>query len=123
MDRDCYYDDGTCKKGAHIVVRSHHYEILRADLAATERVLQKRRARSQGNLANRIIPLGNKIGSKQLMYTAFQKNFGRSTKVRAAGALVALLRRKAERAGGELVDLNTWRLKLSQYDQAANTCT
>lgn len=120
---DCFNADGTFKRGARIAVRSANYRDLQASLAETERVLQKRRARSHGNLANRILSLGNVLKSEELSYTAFQRSFGRSTKVRAAGALMATLRRKAERAGGEMIDLNTWRLKLSQYDHTTDTCT
>jgi len=40
------------------------------------------------------------LQAERLSYTAFQRSFGRSTKVRAAGSLMALLRRKAARAGG-----------------------
>ncbi|MFN3920742.1 MAG: hypothetical protein ACK4JF_10725, partial [Methylohalobius sp.] len=34
---------------------------------------------------------------------------------------MVLLRRKAERAGGELRELNTWGLKLSQYDHTSHS--
>lgn len=119
----CFNADGTWKRGAKITVRSAAYQALRQDLAETERVLEARRKRSHGALANRILACGNVLQSEKLSYTAFQKSFGRSTKVRAAGSLMALLRRKAERAGGELRDLDTWSLKLSQYDHTTNTCT
>jgi putative transposase len=55
--------------------------------------------------------------------SAFQKSFGRSTKVKAVGSLMLKLRRKAERAGGEFRELNTQALKLSQYDHCTGTCT
>lgn len=119
----CFNADGTWKRGAKVEVRSTSYQTLRNDLAETERVLETRRKRSHGALANRILACGNVLQSEKLSYTAFQKIFGRSTKVRAAGSLMALLRRKAERAGGELRDLDTWSLKLSQYDHTTNSCT
>ena len=119
----CFNADGTWRRGAKVAVRSAAYQALRKNLAETERVLEARRKRSHGALANRILACGNVLQSEKLSYTAFQKNFGRSTKVRAAGSLMALLRRKAERAGGELRDLDTWSLKLSQYDHTTNTCT
>lgn len=112
----CFNDDGTWKRGAQVAVRSTAYQALRQELAETERVLEARRRRGHGALANRILACGNVLQSEKLSYVAFQKRFGRSTKVRAAGSLMALLRRKAERAGGELRDLDTWSLKLSQYD-------
>ena len=33
------------------------------------------------------------------------------------------LRCKAERAGGELIEIDTWSLKLSQYDHPTDACT
>lgn len=119
----CFNTNGTWKRGAKVEVRSKRYEQLRQALAETERVLEARRKRSHGTLANRILACGNVLQGEKLSYTAFQKSFGRSTKVRAPGSLMALLRRKAERAGGELRELDTWSLKLSQYDHTTNTCT
>ena len=119
----CFNDDGTYKRGTKVAVRSRAYQRHRQALAETERVLEARRRRSHGALANRVLACGNLLQSEKLSYVAFQKNFGRSTKVRAAGSLMALLRRKAERAGGELRELDTWSLKLSQYDHTTRTCT
>jgi len=119
----CFNADGTWKRGTRVAVCSTAYRAMRQDLAETERVLEARRKRSHGALANRILACGNVLQSEKLSYVAFQKSFGRSTKVRAAGSLMALLRRKAERAGGELRDLDTWSLKLSQYDHTTNTYT
>ncbi len=79
--------------------------------------------RLQRAMANKIIALGNVIKTEQLSYKALQKNFGRSTKVRAIGAMMATIQRKAESAGGEFIELNTWRLKMSQYDHLTKTYT
>jgi lambda repressor-like predicted transcriptional regulator len=49
--------------------------------------------------------------------------YGKSVKVRAPGMLVEQLRRKAESAGGKMIDLHTWSLKMSQYDHPTQTCT
>jgi hypothetical protein len=122
-NKDCYHADGTFKSGARIAVRSRGYLRLKAQLAETERVLEKRRARSHGRLSNCILGLGNRIQTEKLNYTAFQKRFGRSTKVKAVGSLMLKLRRKAERADGEFRELNTQALKLSQYDHCTGTCT
>jgi len=119
----CYRANGTFKCGTQITVRSRGYLKLKAQLSETERVLQKCRARSHGRLSNCILGLGNRIQTEKLSYTAFQKRFGRSTKVRAVGSLMLRLRRKAERAGGEFRELNTRALKLSQYDHCTGTCT
>ncbi len=36
---------------------------------------------------------------------------------------VEQLRRKAESAGGKMIDLHTWSLKMSQYDHITEVCT
>lgn len=118
----CYNANGTWKKGTKVSVRSTAYKNLQTRLAETERVLSKTRDRSHGKLANQMMGLGNMHQSEKLSYVAFQKCFGRSTKVRAVGALMVKLRRKVERTDGECVDLDTWRLKLSQYDHTTGTC-
>lgn len=120
---ECFNANGTYKKGAKIKVRSKHYVETQQKLAETERVLEQRRSRSHGHLVHQILGLGNVVQSEQLSYGAFQKCFGRSSKVRGVGALMSEVKRKAESAGGELVDLATWRLKLSQYDHLSNTYT
>ncbi|MHB8254626.1 MAG: hypothetical protein ACYDEV_13230 [Acidiferrobacter sp.] len=88
-----------------------------------ERQLAAERKRSHGELTNQILGLGHVISSETLSYLAFQKNYGKSVKVRAPGMFVEQLRRKAESAGGELIDLHTWSLKLSQYDHSTQTYT
>ncbi len=99
------------------------YAALRTEYAEVERKLSAERKHSHGELANQILGLGNSIQSETLSYRAFQKNYGKSVKVRAAGMFVEQLRRKAESAGGKLIDLHTWSLKLSQYDHPTKTYT
>ena len=60
---------------------------------------------------------------EKLSYKGMQRNYGRSAKVRASGMFVSLLTRKAESAGGKVVELNTWKLKMSQYDHITEVCT
>lgn len=112
----CFNANGTWKRGAKVTARSARYEALRRQLAETERVLAQRRNRDHGRLCNAVLAQGNVIQTEALSYKAFQRAFGRSVKVRAPGALIAQLRRKAESAGGQFVELDTWRLKLSQFD-------
>ena len=102
------------RASSHTVSRSY---------AEVERKLAAERKRAHGELANQILGLGSIIQSETLSYIAFQKNFGKSVKVRAPGMFVEQLRRKAESAGGKLINLHTWSLKLSQYDHTTQTCT
>jgi len=118
----CFNANGTWKKG-QTFTPSKRYTAIRAEYAELERKLAAERKRSHGELANQILGLGNVIQSETLSYLAFQKNYGKSVKVRAPGMFVEQLRRKAESAGGQLVDLHTGSLKLSQYDHITQICT
>lgn len=118
----CYRNDGTWKKGSKIQVVSKRYQQLQQRNAECERKLAAERKRSQGELANAVIRLGNIVKTEKLSYKAWQKMYGKSVKTKAPGMFVTQLKRKAESAGGELVELNTWKLKMSQYDHISNEC-
>lgn len=117
----CFSPNGTWKRGQKFTP-SKRYSAKRIEYAEVERKLAAERKRAHGELANQILGLGNVIQSETLSYRAFQKNFGKSVKVRAPGMFVEQLRRKAESAGGKLIDLHTWSLKMSQYDHTTQTC-
>ncbi len=89
---------------------------------ALDRSRRATRKKEHGALANKILGLGNLIQTEALSYKAFQKNYGRSVKVRAPGMFIERLTRKAESAGGKLVELNTRRLRMSPYDHVSGTC-
>jgi putative transposase len=108
--------DGTVRKGSRLRRRSERYKRRQRHKAEAERKLAARRKRAHGQLANRILGQGSTIKTEKLSYKSFQKNFGRSVKVRAPGMLVSTLRRKAEGAGGAMVEINTRRTALSQFD-------
>jgi hypothetical protein len=123
MNPDNFNADGTAKKGPKRWAKSGHYERRQHKLADLERCLAAARKRDHGELANKILGLGNLVQIEKLSYKGFQKNFGRSAKVRASGMFVSLLTRKAESAGAKVVELNTWKLKMSQYDHITEVCT
>ena len=52
--------------------------------------------------------------------TSFQRCFGLSTNRRGMGKFVEHLKRKAESAGCEVIELNAYKLKMSQYDPATD---
>jgi len=113
---DCFNPDGTWKKGTRQKVFSSRYKSIRSELSEVERVLASERKRSHGEMSNAILSHGNIIQSERLSYRAFQKRYGRSVKRRAPAMFMNLLKRKAESAGGEFRELDTQKLKLSQYD-------
>jgi putative transposase len=115
--------DGTAKKGPMRWVKSGHYVRRQHKLADLERCLAAARKRDHGELANKVLGMGNLVQIEKLSYKGMQKNYGRSAKVRASGMFVGLLTRKAESAGGKVIQLNTWKLKMSQYDHITGVCT
>lgn len=120
---DCFNANGTIKKGTKIKVRSNNYNTLRTKLAEQERILSEARKRDHGNLANRVMALGNVIQTEKVSIKAWQRRYGKAIKSSAPSMFFSLLQRKAERAGGAFIELDTWKLKLSQYDHATDTYT
>ena len=97
-------------------MRSRRYQQLAIKRRERERRLASERKRAHGELANRILGQGTEIHLEKLSYRSFQGAFGRSTKVRAAGAFVAVLARKVEALDGAMVEINTRKTALSQFD-------
>lgn len=111
---------GRCRKGFKKWNRSRRYQTLAVKHRERDRRLAVERKRTHGELANRILAGGTTIKTEKLSYKSFQKNFGRSVKVRAPGMLVEIVRRKAAGAGGGLIEINTRTTRLSQFDHT--TC-
>jgi hypothetical protein len=68
-------------------------------------------------LVNTILRTGNTFKLEKLSYKAFQKLFGKSVGKRAPGMFVSRLIFKAERAGGQVIEIPTHSTKLSQTCQ------
>ncbi len=116
-----YHPNGVPKKGCRSWVKSKRCLDLQRRIVEVERQLASTRKKEHGELANKILGLGNQIQTEQLSYKAFQRMYGRSAKARAPGMFIDLLSRKAESAGGKVVMLNTRRLRMSQYDHVSDT--
>lgn len=119
-----YNANGTIKKGVKLVWKqSSRYQRHRMQLATTERKLAAGRKRDHGELVNKILAQGNIIKTETISHKGFQKNFGRSAKVRASGLFFSHLKHKAESAGGQVIKLNTNELAMSQYDHVSDSRT
>ncbi len=112
-----YNANGTVKKGSKRWNRSRTYLKTRNSKANLERRLTAHRKSLHGELVNDILRSGDVIKLEKLSYKAFQKLFGRSVSKRAPGMFVSHLRSKAERAGGQVVEIPTYSSKLSQTCQ------
>ncbi len=110
---DNYNENGTIKSGKKQWVFSAQYRALKAVLAELKRVLAATRKRSHGKPANEILKLGTNIKTEKLSYEAFQRTFGKSVSRRAPGMFILMLRRKAENAGGQIIEFPTRSTKLS----------
>ncbi len=118
---DNYNPDGTVKRNRKHWVYSIGYLRLRARLADLQRRLAAARKTEHGRLANRVLAMGRRIRAEQLSYRALQRRFGRSVRDRAPGRFVEQLRRKAESAGGTLVEFSTYSTRLSQTCHGCGT--
>jgi transposase len=118
---DHYHKDGTIKKatpGKRLQwVFTHGYLRLRARLKELHRVLAAYRRTQHGELANRVVAMGNTVMAEKLSYKAFQRMFGKSVRDRAPGEFMDHLRHKAASAGGEVIEFSTRTTKLSQSCQ------
>ena len=111
---DNYRPDGTAIKGKKTWNNSNRYEKLRLKKAELERRLAAHRKSLHGELANEVLRRGCVIRSEKVSYKAWQKMFGRSIGKRAPAMFMAILRRKAESAGGGIKDISTYKTALSQ---------
>ena len=112
-----YNANGTVKKGKKRWDSSKSYLKTRNAKANLERKLAAHRKSLHGELVNDILRNGDVIKLEKLSYKAFQKLFGKSVGKRAPGMFISHLKSKAERAGGQVVEIPTYSTKLSQTCQ------
>ena len=112
-----YNPDGTINKGKKIWNNSRTYFKTRDAKANLERKLAGHRKSLHGALVHSILSQGDAFKLEKLSYKAFQKLYGRSVGKRAPGMFVTHLKRKAESAGGKVVEFPTYNTKLSQTCQ------
>ncbi len=105
---DCYDVRGRALKGKDPTRKSRRQRQTEADLAERYRREAAHRTTSHGHFANQILARGATIHAERLSYKAFQKRFGRSIGVRASKGFLSILTRKAESAGGQVIEFNPW---------------
>ncbi len=112
-----YNPNGTVKKGSKKWNNSKTYSKVRNSKANLERKVAAHRKSLHGELVNSVLKQGNVFKLEKLSYKAFQKRYGKSVGRRAPGMFVTHLKRKAENAGGKVVEFPTYNTKLSQTCQ------
>lgn len=118
---DHFNADGTVKPSPPPWRISCRMEKLQVKLAEHHRCLAATRKRDHGELANFLLQRAGTIKIEKNSYRSFQRNFGKSTTRTGMGAFVSHLKRSAARANSQVVELNAYDLKLSQYDPATDT--
>ncbi|WAH39315.1 transposase [Alicyclobacillus dauci] len=111
---ECFDERGRAIKGKHPRNKSRRQRATEIILREYKRRQAAYRKTLHGKLANRILSLGNDIRTEDVSYKAWQKMFGRSIGLRAPSSFIAILKRKAESAGGQVVEFNTRSTALSQ---------
>jgi transposase len=109
--------NGAIKKGCKRWNSSKNYLKTRDIKANLERKLTAHRKSLHGELVNETLRTGDVFKLEKLSYRAFQKLFGKSVGNRAPGMFVSHLKNKAERAGGQVIEIPTYSTKLSQTCQ------
>ncbi len=114
---DHFNPNGTIKIGPKRWNSSKTYLKTRNSKANLERKLTAHRKSLHGLLVNDILRTGNVFKLEKLSYKAFQKLYGKSVASRAPGSFVSHLKSKAQRAGGQVIEIPTYSTKLSQTCQ------
>ena len=110
-----HYDErGRVKRGKQRWKVSKRQRKVQARRREVHRKLAATRKRSHGQLAHRVLALGNAFQLEHLSYRAWQKTYGKSVQLCAPGMFVERLSRLAVSAGGTIVLINAWRARLSQ---------
>ena len=118
---DHFNADGTAKPSPTSWKISRRMEKLQVKLAEHHRCLATTRKRDHGELANFLLQRAGTIKIEKNSYRSYQRTFGKSTTRTGMGAFVSHLKRSAERANSQVIELNAYELKLSQYDPATDT--
>ena len=111
---DGYDAQGRAVKGKHPRNQSRRQRHTEARIHDLHRKEAAHRKTLQGQLAHHILAQGAIILTEKLSYKAFQKRWGRSISIRAPRLFLTILIRKAESAGGQVIEFNTRTTALSQ---------
>jgi putative transposase len=109
-----YNPNGTIKHGPKVWYKSGRQLRTEAKLAELYRKQAAHRKSLHGQMAYRVLAMGNVFPLEQLSYRAFQRRFGRSVGLRAPGKYLKHFKYKAESAGAWVYEFPTRPTRLSQ---------
>lgn len=124
---DAFNQDGTWKKGTKRakLVRTKTYQKIRTKKTDIERKLAAERKRSHGELANKILSIGNQIKTEAVSVKGWSRGlFGKSISKKAPAMLMSMIEQKVKATkDGSYVKFSTQKTKLSQFDHKTGLCT
>lgn len=133
---DNFNENGTIKAGRKVWHESKKYKQTKAKLADIKRKQAETRKISHQTQTNHVLSLGDTFIVEQMNFAglaaraketkvsektgkiARKKRFGKSIGHRAPAMWVSMLKYKAEYAGKNFIDANTWTIKASQLDHS-----
>ncbi len=118
-----YNADGTIKEGALDWIYSNRYGKLRESFNEIHRIIAATRKRDHGTLINHLLAVAGTIKIEKNSFRAFQRIFGRSINRSGIGEFFEHLKRSAASAGLQVIELDAYALKMSQYDPETDTYT
>jgi putative transposase len=96
---------------------SKRYLRIQAKLRDLKRKQAAHRKSLHGKLSNEVLRLGNTFHLEDISYKSWQKQYGKSVGHHAPGMFVESLKRKAESASGNVIELSTQKTYLSSRCQ------
>lgn len=113
-----YNQDKTIKKGNREPwVRSKNYLKLLSRVQELHRRQEAIRKQAHEKHANRILKQGDEFYDEKMNYKGLKKTwFGKQIGLKAPSKFLGILKRKLGYHGKELYEVNTWKVKASQYD-------
>jgi len=120
-----FNEDGTYKKGNKDKwTFSNHYKQTRSELKEIQRKIASKRKIEHEILTNAILEQGNIIKVETMNYKGLQKGkFGKRLSLKSPSMFLTILNRKLKYQDKELLKVNTWTVKASQYNPFDNTYT
>jgi len=135
MNPNKYNEDGTINiKDKNKWIKSKHYIKTQMKLKELHRKQREIRKQSHNRLANYVLTLGNDIKVETMNYKGLQKRnkettinnktgkfnkkkrFGKSLANKAPSMFLTILNNKLKWIGKELLKIDTWKVKASQYN-------
>lgn len=138
MNPDNYKEDGTIKKGSKKWLKSNHYKRYQNELKELYRKQAAIRKYQHECMANYVVSKGNKVYVEKMNFAGLQsrakettktkdgkykskKRYGKSIGNRAPSMLLTMINRKLGYYGEKLIEINTYKVKASQYSHEDDT--